>query len=238
MAKILDIKRRNSSFFGSSSKNKVLPHEYYVGGMEGEVLTYTAVDVSPEMLSVARNRLRESIPGLKQIMAKTRTEPYPSLSSPEEVIPVVAALDNRVQLLLGDAEYDLPKTQERYDTIIQSFGLCSVKDPKSLLVKMAKRVTPNTGRILLLEHGRGYFNLLNTWLDKYAPSHFAKYGCWWNRDIEGLVRQASEELGGRLEVVKVEKPWWHGGTTVVLELRVNDEGRKEQDKKEGEKKKE
>ncbi|KAK4175580.1 putative mitochondrial methyltransferase OMS1 precursor [Triangularia setosa] len=223
MAKIIDIKR---SFLGGS-KSRILPHERLVGGMEGEVLSYTAVDVSPEMLSVARNRLRESVPELGKMMAKKRTEPYPSLTSPDLVIPVVAALDNRVQLLLGDAEHDLPKIREKYDTIIQSFGLCSVKDPKSLLVNMAKRVTPNTGRILLLEHGRGYFSWVNNLLDKYAPRHFAKFGCWWNRDIEGLVRQASEELGGRLEVVKMERPWYHAGTTVVLELRVSEEGKKE-----------
>ncbi|KAK4198590.1 S-adenosyl-L-methionine-dependent methyltransferase, partial [Triangularia verruculosa] len=221
MAKILDIKR--TVFGGGSKNNRVLPHERLVGGMEGEVLSYTAVDVSPEMLSVARSRLRESVPGLSKMMARKRVEPYPTLGSPEEVIPVVAALDGRVQLLLGDAESGLPKERERYDTIIQSFGLCSVKDPKGLLVGMAKRVTPETGRILLLEHGRGYFGWVNTLLDKYAPSHFAKFGCWWNRDIEGLVRQASEELGGKLEVVKMERPWYHGGTTVVLELKVNEE---------------
>ncbi|KAK4677082.1 hypothetical protein QC764_408420 [Podospora pseudoanserina] len=222
MAKILDIKRGSS--WGYGTKSKVTAGERRVGGMEGEVLSYTAVDVSPEMLSVARNRLRESVPGLRQVMAKKRAEPYPKLTNPEEVVPVVAALDGRVQLLLGDAEAGLPRGRERYDTVIQSFGLCSVKDPQGLLVKMAGRVVPGTGRILLLEHGRGWFGWINGLLDKYAPGHFQKFGCWWNRDIEGLVKGASEELGGRLEVVRMDRPWYHAGTTVVLELRVKEEG--------------
>ncbi|KAK0673039.1 putative mitochondrial methyltransferase OMS1 precursor [Cercophora samala] len=226
MAKILDMKR---SFLGGA-RSRVLPHERRVGGVEGEVLSYTAVDVSPEMLSVARNRLRESVPGLKGVMAKRRAEPYPALASAEEVVPVVAALEGRVQLLLGDVEAGLPGGRERYDTIVQSFGLCSVKDPRGLLVRMAGKVTPGTGRILLLEHGRGWFGWVNGLLDKYAPGHFQKFGCWWNRDIEGLVKGASEELGGRLEVVKMERPWYHAGTTVVLELRVKEEGEEEEGK--------
>ncbi|KAJ4293904.1 hypothetical protein N0V88_005418 [Collariella sp. IMI 366227] len=82
------------------------------------------------------------------------------------------------------------------------------------------RVRPDTGRIILLEHGRGFYDWVNGKLDKYAPGHFRKYGCWWNRDIEGLVREAAERVPG-LEVVKLERPgWFQAGTTLLIELRV------------------
>ena len=80
---------------------------------------------------------------------------------------------------------------------------------------------PDTGRIILLEHGRGDREWMNKRLDKSAPEHFAKFGCWWNRDIEQLVREAAQKVPG-LEVVKLERPlWFQWGTTLLIELRVN-----------------
>jgi methyltransferase OMS1 len=109
----------------------------------------------------------------------------------------------------------------KYDTIIQTFGLCSVADPEKLLVNMAAKLQPDTGRIILLEHGRGDREWMNKRLDKSAPEHFAKFGCWWNRDIEQLVREAAQKVPG-LEVVKLERPlWFQWGTTLLIELRVN-----------------
>ena len=35
----------------------------------------------------------------------------------------------------------------KYDTIIQTFGLCSVADPGRLLANMAAKVQPDTGRL-------------------------------------------------------------------------------------------
>jgi methyltransferase OMS1, mitochondrial len=108
----------------------------------------------------------------------------------------------------------------KYDTIIQTFGLCSVADPGRLLANMAAKVQPDTGRIILLEHGRGLWDWMNNRLDKSAPKHFQKFGCWWNRDIEKLVREAEQTVPG-LEVVKLERPlWFQWGTTMMIELKV------------------
>lgn len=96
-------------------------------------------------------------------------------------------------------------------------------DPTTLLANMASHLQPNTGRILLLEHGRGTFDWMNRRLDTSAPQHFQKYGCWWNRDIERLVAEAAEKVPG-LEVVKLERPgWFQMGTTLMIELRVKRE---------------
>ena len=203
-----------------------------IGSLDGELLSFTGVDVSGGMLAVARDRVRENVPGLSKVMRRRRAEPMPELG-PEhtESEVVVNALDNRIRLVLADALHDLPapaardertgKVPEKYDTIVQTFGLCSVSDPSALLAKMAAKVQPDTGRIILLEHGRGWWDWVNGLLDKYAPSHFEKYGCWWNRDIEKLVRDAAEVVPG-LEVVSLTRPLvFQAGTTLLIELKVS-----------------
>lgn len=218
-----------------------------VGGVEGEVVSFTGVDVSGDVVGVARDRVREAVPGLKAVMGKRRVEGMPRFAggglegAGEEGVVVVDALGGRVRLVLGDAVSGLPSppalgvggpgsssspdvkaaAPTKYDTIIQTFGLCSVADPERLLVNMAAKLQPDTGRIILLEHGRGDREWMNKRLDKSAPEHFAKYGCWWNRDIEQLVREAAQKVPG-LEVVKLERPlWFQWGTTLLIELRVN-----------------
>ncbi|GJC81274.1 methyltransferase OMS1, mitochondrial [Colletotrichum liriopes] len=82
-------------------------------------------------------------------------------------------------------------------------------------------VKPDTGRVILVEHGRGWWGFVNGLLDKSAASHFKKYGCWWNRDIAEIVESAAKSLPG-LEVVKVDRPYFTQlGTTLWVELRVS-----------------
>ncbi|KXX74060.1 Methyltransferase OMS1, mitochondrial [Madurella mycetomatis] len=204
-----------------------------VGAYEGEVLSFTGVDVSGDMMGVARDRVREAVPGLRRIMRRRRLEAMPRLGEDgaEEAV-VVDALDGRVRLVLADALKRLPSppaglspassrgNPEKFDTIVQTFGLCSVADPGKLLANMAAKVQPDTGRIILLEHGRGWYDFVNKRLDNNALGHFQKYGCWWNRDIEQLVRDATHAVPG-LEVVKLERPLlFQWGTTLLIELKV------------------
>lgn len=197
------------------------------------VLSFTGVDISADMLGIARTRLRDAVPGLKRIMHRRRLEPLPEQSAAAAAAPegslVVDTLGGRVRLVMADAQNTLPlppalpsspTPPEKYDTIVQSFGLCSVADPAQLLAHMASLVQPDTGRILLLEHGRGWYDWINHKLDEYAGRHFQRYGCWWNRDIECIVREAAKTVPG-LEVVKLERPLLlQAGTTLLVELRV------------------
>jgi len=98
----------------------------------------------------------------------------------------------------------------RFDTVVDTHGLCSVAEPRRLLREMSRVARPD-GQILLLEHGRSHYGWLNGLLDKYASRHLEKWGCSWNRDIEGLVREAglSVESSSR----------WHFGTTYLLVCR-------------------
>lgn len=195
---------------------------------EQGLLSFTGVDISADMMSVARTRIRDAVPVLKKLMRRRRTE-----AMPESGGTVVDILDSRVRLCIGDAEATLPpppvvgtNQQNRglavtkYDTIIQTFGLCSVADPAKLLSNMASVIRPGSGRIILLEHGRGWYDWVNGLLDRYADPHYQRYGCWWNRDLEAVIREAAEKVPG-LEVMKLERPLLlQMGTTLLIELRV------------------
>ncbi|KAI0477386.1 hypothetical protein GGR56DRAFT_673775 [Xylariaceae sp. FL0804] len=111
-----------------------------------------------------------------------------------------------------------------YDTILQTFGLCSVRDPVALVERMAARLRPGTGRLLLLEHGRSPWAFVNGLLDRGARGHHAGFGCWWNRDVEAISREAAARgnVPG-LELVRLERPGLATlGTHVVVEMRVRD----------------
>ena len=103
-----------------------------------------------------------------------------------------------------------------FDTVVDTFGLCSMTDPVAGLKQLAAACAPG-GRILLLEHGRsGKWGWLDARLDAGAHSHAAKWGCAWNRDVRAAVAAAG------LEVVSATT--WHFGTTHVLELRAPGRG--------------
>ncbi|KAL8806379.1 MAG: hypothetical protein Q9182_001409 [Xanthomendoza sp. 2 TL-2023] len=123
---------------------------------------------------------------------------------------------------LGRAE------DEGYDTIVATISLCSTLGPSLFLRNLAGHLSHRNmatqasasgasdskeslpARILLLEHGRSYFSWLNKSLDKSAPAHAKKYGCWWNRDIGKII----EDSG--LEIISCQRK--HFGTTWSLEL--------------------
>lgn len=157
----------------------------------GGVKSLTAIDISKEMVEVAREKFARKFPGM----------PEP-------------------RWVVGDASLEMPppphdsslgKWDQKYDTIIQTMGLCSVSDPVALLRNLGNHVKENEGRILLLEHGRGTWQAVNYVLDKTAVGHALEHGCWWNRDIEAIVKESG------LEIVKTET--WHFGTTWRVELR-------------------
>jgi methyltransferase OMS1, mitochondrial len=218
------------------------------GGMDGvspEVASYTGVDINAETLEVARVKLRNTVPGAKALFKNRRKVAWGTgpkdAEGRQEILNV---LDGRLRLVRLDAtEVPLPLApagvssagpsratppagpwaQGKYDTVVQSFGLCSVADPAALLRVLAGVVVPETGRIYLLEHGRSEWELANQYCDGGASSQFARWGCWWNRDLEAIIRSAADTVPG-LELVDLRRPyaWRHWGTTIVAELRMRD----------------
>lgn len=110
----------------------------------------------------------------------------------------------------GDKDV-LPRPPGGYDTIIQSWGICSMADPVKFLRQLSRLARqPNEevknsspkklrdqeaedgkgGRIFLLEHGRAKYDWLNRFLDKSAPMHADRYGCWYNKDIAKVIEES------------------------------------------------
>ncbi|KAL9101414.1 MAG: hypothetical protein Q9163_003325 [Psora crenata] len=108
----------------------------------------------------------------------------------------------------------IPAPSEGFDTIVQTMGACSTPDPAGTLRHLGTLLNPTSGRLLLLEHGRGKYDWINRVLDRGAMSHADKFGCWFNRDIGKVL----EESG--LVIEKCERPyWWNLGTVWFVEAR-------------------
>ena len=105
----------------------------------------------------------------------------------------------------------LSPARDQYDTILQTFGLCSIANPTGYLSHLATFARP-TGKIILIEHGRSKYAWLNKILDGSVKNHAEKWGCYWNRDITAIV-DACEGL----EVESVRR--WHFGTVYIYHLR-------------------
>jgi len=74
----------------------------------------------------------------------------------------------------------------------------------------------NGGKILLLEHGRSTYGFINKFLDNGAKMHADHYGCWWNKDIDQVVRDSG--------LVVERKRRYNFGTTYEYVLRPRKKG--------------
>ena len=97
-----------------------------------------------------------------------------------------------------------------FDTVVDTFGLCSYEDPIAVIREMA-RVCKPSGTIIFIEHGKGGYQWINNILDNGAQQHAHNWGCIWNRDIVALIKQAG------LEVKDVTR--WHFGTTYIVQAK-------------------
>ncbi|KAG0377933.1 hypothetical protein BGX24_005134 [Mortierella sp. AD032] len=92
----------------------------------------------------------------------------------------------------------IPYPDQSFDTVIDTFGLCSFEDPVQVLREM-KRVLKPGGKLLLLEHGNSHWGFMKDMQAKKLDRHVHKYGCYWNREIGELVQDAG------LKVVEQER---------------------------------
>lgn len=198
-------------------------------GRQHGVTSFTGLDISVDMLDVARRKLVRAVPPMSSSATIVKASSMPNNTGGQ-----LSFLNDRLRLVHSDAHNPLPppiaqnksfakpnqSSHSKYDTIVQTFGLCSVSDPVAVITNLATAVKPESGRIILLEHGKGWYGLINGLLDKNAGKHFEKYGCWWNRDIEAIVEEAVK-VNPNLEVVALERPnVLQMGTLVWVELKI------------------
>lgn len=118
--------------------------------------------------------------------------------------------NERHEVMVADAA-KLSFPDNSFDTIVDTFGLCSFDDPVAVL-KELQRVCKPDGKILLLEHGRSKsYEGLSGYLDKHAERHAKNWGCVWNRDIDQIVESSG------LQLEKLNN--WHFGTTYYIVCR-------------------
>jgi methyltransferase OMS1 len=118
-----------------------------------------------------------------------------------------------VQFVKGRAEDLIDITSnsgQRFDTIYESFGLCSHEDPERALKNFTQLLRPG-GTIVLLEHGRSDKESLNERMDKRAAARFKEWGCRWNLDIDQIVQNSGLEI--------VDQQRYHFGTTYFYVLK-------------------
>ncbi|KAK0266766.1 hypothetical protein LTR35_016844 [Friedmanniomyces endolithicus] len=175
---------------------------YDIGGGDAKVESLGFIDLSPQMVEVCQKKWA-TLFGNKMAQQKLK----PGL---------------KLRFMTGSALGDMPLAPngKKYDTIVQTMGLCSTAEPAELLANMARHLDTSNpdARILLLEHGRSYLPWLNRVLDNSAEKHAELHGCWFNREIGELVEKAALQSG--LEVVSERRH--HLGTTWVFELKPTD----------------
>lgn len=111
----------------------------------------------------------------------------------------------RHELLVADAADLSAYPDASFDTVVDTFGLCSFDDPVAVLRELGRVCKPG-GKILLLEHGRSKrYEGLSKYLDKNAERHAKNWGCCWNRDIDVMLENAGLEIDNLTT--------WHFGTT-------------------------
>ncbi|KXS11976.1 S-adenosyl-L-methionine-dependent methyltransferase [Gonapodya prolifera JEL478] len=149
----------------------------------------TVTDVSIPMLQQAQSKF-SPLQATFHSSEPNTTDPKQPHPLPTRFVPASAA--------------SLPAPSASFDTVVQSFGLCSQADPVRALQEI-QRVCKPDGTILLLEHGRSHYAWLDDLLDRTAMSHADKWGCWYNRDVADILNRSG------LEVIEMGR--WHFGTT-------------------------
>lgn len=156
-----------------------------------------------------------------------RNNKYYDVSKIKELVLVDASLEMLQEARLKPFAGELEKVRlvkaadlstfepQTFDTVVDTFGLCSVVNPEEYLNQIKRVVKPN-GKVLLLEHGHvettGVIaRIVNAWLNFRATAHSDYFGCLWNRPIVSLVQNSG------LTIDKVEVH--HLGTCTEIEAR-------------------
>ncbi|KAF2724862.1 S-adenosyl-L-methionine-dependent methyltransferase, partial [Polychaeton citri CBS 116435] len=167
----------------------------------------TFVDLSPQMIDVCKRKWAVLFDSKKRAQRADLSVRFLVGSALEPMAPAPTMSSNGKVM----------EQTKRYTTIFQTMGLCSTPSPAPLIENMAAHLDFSNpdARIYLLEHGRSYTQWLNRILDNSAEKHADIHGCWFNRDIGGLVDEAARKAG--LEVVWERR---HNlGTIWVFELK-------------------
>ncbi|PCD00029.1 class I SAM-dependent methyltransferase [Halopseudomonas pelagia] len=105
-----------------------------------------------------------------------------------------AACGIPVEMIAVDVQ-GIHATDDRFDTIVMTFTLCSITDPLPALREMLRVLKPG-GRLLFCEHGLAPDASVRRWQHRLTPIWKPiAGGCHLNRDIPQLLRDAGFNIG-------------------------------------------
>lgn len=164
---------------------------FYGDGVKSLLIT----DYSESMLQVAARKVAE-------VRKAAATSAAGASSSPSTA---AGPLSNVTLAVTDAAKLELPSAS--FDTVVDTFGICSFEEPEAALHEMRRCCKPG-GKVLLLEHGVSDWSLLAKWQKHRLNRHVVKWGCYWNRDILGLVERSG------LRIKEIQRK--HMGTTLLI----------------------
>lgn len=108
--------------------------------------------------------------------------------------PRARALSIPVELLCAPAEA-LPYESGRFDAVVMTYTLCSVRDPAAVLAEI-RRVKRPGAPLLFIEHGLAPDADVRAWQRRLTPLwRRASGNCHLDRDVAGELRRAGLDLG-------------------------------------------
>ena len=117
----------------------------------------------------------------------------PSAKLLEMAGPRAAAVAFPVEFLQQSAER-LPFDDASIDTVVVTWALCSIREPRSALGE-AKRVLRPSGQLIFVEHGRSPERSVERWQDRLNPLwRRLAGGCNLNRKVDALIGEAGFEI--------------------------------------------
>jgi len=92
------------------------------------------------------------------------------------------------------ADGELPFDEGRFDTVVTTWTLCSIRDARAALQEMRRVLKPG-GKYVFIEHGRSQNEGTARWQDRLNPIWLAVTGeCNINRRIDEVVEDGGFEL--------------------------------------------
>jgi ubiquinone/menaquinone biosynthesis C-methylase UbiE len=91
---------------------------------------------------------------------------------------------------VGASAEQLPVPDASFDTVVTTFTLCTIPDPRAALGEIRRVLNPG-GRLLFVEHGRAPDARVRGWQDRLTPVwRRLAGGCHLNRKIDDLIAAA------------------------------------------------
>lgn len=102
--------------------------------------------------------------------------------------------NTKVEFLLQSAEQELPIREKSIDTVVMTWTLCSIPEPRKAL-RQIRRVLKPAGKLIFVEHGRSPDCAVAAWQDRLNPIwKRIGGGCNLNRKIDELLCTAGFQI--------------------------------------------